>query len=62
MTRAELLAKLHELRSFETRRPEGREGLQNASTWHEEADRALIEYIGDEEIARAFLSLERWYS
>ena len=62
MDRDELLARLRELRSFEDRHPEGRDGVQNPSTWHEEADRALIAYIGDEEIALAFLSLTRWYS
>lgn len=51
MTREELLARLRELYQS----PD----LQYA---HSQADRALLEYIGDEEVARAYDAITKWYS
>ena len=53
MTRDELLAKLKELRELNVKDPE---------VSHARADEALLAYISDEEIARAFCDLERWYA
>jgi hypothetical protein len=53
MTRDELLAKLRELGD--------RVGFGTESD-HIEADRALLEYIGDPEITEAFGNIEKWYA
>ena len=34
----------------------------DAEKRHEEADKALLEYINDPEITLAFYSMTRWYS
>ncbi len=30
--------------------------------WHEEADKLLLEYIGDSEITDLFEKIEKWYA
>ena len=49
--RAELLAKLRAIKA--------REG--DAELDHREADKLLLDYIGDDEIRAAFEAIEKWY-
>lgn len=52
MTKKELIAALSELA--------GERG--DAELDHLEADRLLIEYINDEQVADAFEAIQRWYA
>jgi hypothetical protein len=51
MTKQDLLIRLKELQGYSD--------LEDA---HIHADSALLEYIGDDEITKAFRDIEKWYA
>ncbi len=51
MTKEELIERLKTIQEY-----------NNPEVAHYEADQALLEFIGDEEIKKLFNSLERWYA
>lgn len=38
------------------------DGLEEQDIDHPEADRLLLEFIGDEEVTRLFNTIEKWYA
>jgi hypothetical protein len=53
MTKEELIERLKKLRELSD---------EDTEVAHCDADDALIEYIGDEEIAEAFDNIHKWYA
>lgn len=53
MTRDELLLELRECQAAQ---------IEDGETTHLKADRLLLEYINDPEIAEAFTKIRKWYS
>jgi hypothetical protein len=51
MTREELLIKMNEM-----------VGECPSEDGHQELDYMLLDYIGDEEIKKVFISIEKWYA
>jgi hypothetical protein len=57
MTRDELYHKLKEIRKEQLQ-----DSWFDAEENHKEADAALLEYIDDVEITKAFEKIEKWYA
>jgi hypothetical protein len=63
MTKEELLVRLRELDDFQRGikdKPEKDKGLC-CGDYHEAADKAILQFIGDMEVTTAFLQIQRWY-
>ncbi len=59
MTKEELLTKLRWLADGNPKR--SRSGGQDVMLAHEEADRLLLEFIGDAEITAVYGDIDKWY-
>lgn len=63
MNKHDLLTKLNELiEKSEAYATQFRSGEGDPSDWHMEADALLLEYINDDDISKAFIDIEKWYS
>ncbi len=61
MTKAQLIKRLQELARGAKGWEWNKEG-ESPESAHINADTALLKYIGDKEVAKAFYSINKWYA
>jgi hypothetical protein len=61
MTRKQLIERLQKL-AGSTEGWQENMGGESPEGAHVKADRILLEYIGDEEVTKAFDSIDKWYA